>query len=108
MASSGHDGKVKIFDKRKLEAVITFGGIHNSNIFSFVNNKLFLTSNSYLIGVVACVRWSPSGDWLASASWDSKVALLDFKTEKNLYVEKTPKGGKFATFNPINIIHIEP
>ena len=36
---------------------------------------------------------------LASASNDSSVALLDFKTGKKLYTGKTPMQGKFTPFN---------
>ena len=40
------------------------------------------------------MRWSPGGDLLASASEDSTVALLDFKTGKRLYTGNTLDGGK--------------
>ena len=35
------------------------------------------------------MRWSPSGDKLASASYDTTVSLLDFKTGKVFYTGKT-------------------
>ena len=35
------------------------------------------------------MRWRPSGDKLASASWDNTAKLLDFKTGKVLYTVKT-------------------
>ena len=44
------------------------------------------------------MRWSPNGDMIASASEDSIVALLDFKTGKKLYTGKTADECKFALF----------
>ena len=62
-------------------------------------NKLALTSNCYFIDDIYCVRWSPSGDIIASASLDNTGALLDFKTGKKLYAGKTSDGSKFSLFN---------
>ena len=45
------------------------------------------------------MRWSPSGDMLASASGDKTVALLDFKTGKILYTGMTSDGSKYSLFN---------
>ena len=42
------------------------------------------------------MRWSPSGDMLASASLDKTVNLLDFKTGKVLYTGNTSDGGKLS------------
>ena len=42
------------------------------------------------------MRWSPSGDKLASASWDKAVKLLDFKTGKVLYTGNTSDSGKLS------------
>ena len=83
---------MKIFDKRESKIVHTFDGIHTGTIFLF--NKSFLTSNCYYIGAINCVRWSPSGDMLASSSFDKTVALLDFKTGKKLYTGNTSGQGK--------------
>ena len=88
---------MKIFDKRESKIVKTFDGIHTSNIFFF--NKLFRTYTCFSIGQINCVRWSPSGDMLASASGDKTVALLDFKTGKKLYTGNTSDGSKFSLFN---------
>ena len=42
------------------------------------------------------MRWSPSGDKLASASDDKTVKLLDFKTGKVLYAGNTSDGSKVS------------
>ena len=42
------------------------------------------------------MRWSPSGDMLASASDDKTVKLLDFKTGKVLYTGNTSDGGNLS------------
>ena len=97
LAVGGQDKNVKIFDKRESKIVHTFDDIHTRNIFLF--NKSFLTSNCYYIGGIYCVRWSPSGDMLASSSDDTTVALLDFKTGKRLYTGKTPDNSKFTLFD---------
>ena len=97
LAAGGWDENVKIFDKRESKIVQTFDDIHTGNIFLF--NKSFLTSNCYYIGSIYCVRWSPSGDMLASSSYDATVALLDFKTGKKLYTGKTPDNSKFTLFD---------
>ena len=41
---------------------------------------------------VSCVRWSPSGDMIASVS-SLGVGLLDFKTGKELYYSEIWLGG---------------
>ena len=61
--------------------------------------KLFLITNCYYIDSIFCVRWSPSGDMIASASQDQRVALLDFKTGKKLYTGNTSDGSKFSLFD---------
>ena len=42
------------------------------------------------------MRWSPSGDKLASASRDGTAKLLDFKTGKVLYTGNTSDGSKLS------------
>ena len=42
------------------------------------------------------MRWSPSGDKLASASDDKIVKLLDLKTGKVLYTGNTSDGSKLS------------
>ena len=96
LTAGGDNKNVKIFDKRKSKFVQTFDGIHEGNIFF---NKSLLTSNCYLIGSVRCIRWSPSGDMIASTSRDQTVALLDLKTGKKLFTGKTSDGSKFSLFD---------
>ncbi len=40
------------------------------------------------------MRWNPAGDVLASASFDSSVKLIDFKTGKVIHTETHPDNGK--------------
>ena len=98
LALGGKDKQVKIFDKRKSQVVKAFDGVHTSNLF-YLFNKSFLNSNCYFLDQINYVRWSPSGDMLASASYDQTVALLDFKTGKKLCTGNTSDGGKFSMFN---------
>ena len=50
----------------------------------------------FILGLINCVRWSPSGDKLASASDDKTINLLDFKTGKVLYAGKTSDKSKLS------------
>ena len=50
------------------------------------------------------MRWSPSGDKLASASGDKRVKLLDFKTGKVLYTGKTSDESKLSISECIIVI----
>ena len=92
LATSGKDKNVKLFDKRESKIVQTFDGIHTGNIFLF--NKII---NDFYIGSIYCVRWSPRGDMIATASGDETVALLDFKTGK-LYTGGSFDASKFTLF----------
>ena len=58
-----------------------------------------MTSGCYYIGHINCVRWSPSGDMIASASADTAVTLLDVKTGKKLYTGNTSDESKFSLFD---------
>ena len=84
MATGGEETDVQIFDKRESNIVRKTFNIHTGNIF-ILFNKPFLTSDRYYIDFINCVRWSPSGDMIASASWDKTVVLLDVKTGTKLY-----------------------
>ena len=44
------------------------------------------------IDFVHCVRWSPTGDMIASSSLDTTAKLTDLRTEKVLYSGATPDG----------------
>ena len=88
LAAGGDDKNVKIFDKRESKIVQTYDDIHIGNIFLF--NKYFWFYSLFLDSI-NCVRWSPSGDMIASASADSTVQLLDFNTGKKLYTSDESK-----------------
>ena len=94
LASGGCDRTIKIFDKRKSMFVQTFDSIRTQGIFFNLFNKLLLFQ---LVGSINCVRWSPSGDMLASAS--AAPVLWDFKTGKLLYTGEIPKTRKFSLFD---------
>ena len=98
VASGGNDQLVKIFDKRESKIVRTFGGIHESNIFYLFNRSFLTCCYCLFLDLIYCVRWSSTGDMLASASNDTTAALLDFKTGKKIYTGKTSDGSKFSWF----------
>ena len=47
-----------------------------------------------MIGRVNCVRWSPNGEMIASASLEKTAQLFDFKAEKIIYNGKASGGDK--------------
>ncbi len=51
------------------------------------------------MGWINCVRWSSSGDMIASASEDNTVKPWDFKTEKVLHTGTTSDRGKCSLSN---------
>ena len=70
--------------------------------------RYFLTRLMYyyycFVDHIRSVRWSPSGDMLASAT--TTVALLDFKTGKKLFTEKTSDGSNFSLLFKNNYSHL--
>lgn len=82
LAAGGTDGTVKIFDKRGPDIIKTLEGCHSSNFLYLFNNLITIT---IFLGEIRCVRWNPSGDMLASASYNQIAKLWDLKTEKELY-----------------------
>lgn len=91
LLASGGSSETRIFDKRKSKIVNTFKDIHASKRQL---NLIFIT----LPERINCVRWSPNGDMLASASHDTKVKLLDVKTGKVLYTGKTSDERRIIRF----------
>ena len=71
----------------------------------FAISLIYLMSNSCYLDNINCVRWNPSGDMLASASCDTTIALLDFKTGKALYTESISWRGNFLPFPPLSHFH---
>ncbi len=45
------------------------------------------------------MRWNPSGDMIASSSWDGTAKLLDLKTGKVLHTDATSDGSKYLLTN---------
>ena len=62
---------------------------------------LFLKPDFHLWDNIVCVRWSPSGDMIATASFGTIIALLDFKTGKLLYTGDTSDRSILWLFPPI-------
>ena len=58
-----------------------------------------------ILDKINCVRWSPSGDELASASNDKTVKLVDFKTGKVLFTGNTSARGKLSISKRMIVIH---
>ena len=104
LASGGEDKNINIFDKRESKIIKTFDSVHSGN-----NLDLFkkLTLNYCSLDDIYCVRWSPSGDKLATASQDKTVKLLDFKTGKVLYTGITSDRSKLSISKYIIVIHYQ-
>ncbi len=124
LASGGQDSIIKIFDKRGSKIVKTFQGVHSSkelhSIFVFIRYWGFVCCLICLIFIfylqfddsfeitldaVVCVRWNPSGDMIASSSWDKTAKLLDFKTGKVLHTGTNSDESKCLVYN-INLLHL--
>ena len=90
LALCGHSD-INIFDKRESSIVKTFDSIHSGE-FIWLVNKL---SHYDILDWINCVRWSSSGDTLASASRDLTAKLWDFGTGKVLYTGITSDRSNF-------------
>ena len=98
LVSGGRDQRVRIFDKRESKIVRIFDEMHKGDIFDVFNYSI-LTSGCYFLDSIYCVRWSPSGDMIASASSDKTIGLFDFKTGKRFYTETTSDESSLLLFN---------
>ena len=97
--AGGDDKSIKIIDKRELKITKIFYDIHARNLIIFFNCLLLFISFLKLLGYINCVRWSPSGDMLASASADKLINLLDFRAGRILNTGSTSDGSK--SFHPL-------
>ena len=76
-------------------------------IFVILSHNSLLTSKSYYLDPLYCVRWSPACDMLAVGASDKTAALLNIKTGKKVYTKKSSDGSNFlliaecSDFNPI-------
>ena len=80
-----------VFDiskKDQIQEIYSLGEVSRGKIIDQTYGLLFLDW-------IKCVRWSPSGDKLASSSEDQTVKLLDFKTGKVLYTGNTSDGRNY-------------
>ena len=87
-------------NRRLSKPLITFTQVRILNLFKK------LTLNYCSLDWIYCVRWSPSGDKLASASNDKTAKLLDIKTGKVLYTGNTSNGSKLSISKCIIVIHL--
>ena len=66
--------------------------------FGLINRKFFSHPNIIKFNnfreSIFCVRWSPNGDMLASASADKTAKVVDFKTGKVIFSGTTPDSSK--------------
>ena len=95
---------MKIFDKRESKIIKTFDAVHSGNNLDLFKKRLIVWINP--LEGINCVRWSPSGDRLASASNDKTVKLLDFKTGKVLYTGNTSDQSKLLISECMIVIHL--
>ena len=78
---------------------------------TFTRVIIWISLKNYLLNycsldAIYCVRWSPSGDKLASAFLDKTVKLLDFKTGKVLYTGNTSDKSKLPISRYMIVIHL--
>ena len=66
---------------------------------TFTQARFFNLFIYCLLAEINCVRWSPSGEMLATTSDDTAVKLLDFKTGKMLYTGNTTDKSPSFPFN---------
>ena len=75
-----------------------FDGIHSGKLFREASNKLSTSNriiNQQLLGGIMCVRWSATGDMLASVSGDKAAKAIDFKAGKIIYSGTSPDSTDF-------------
>ena len=101
LVSGGGDYNVKVFDKRESKIVKNFDDVHSCTDSKFNYSTIRLLSNhlnfSFIV-MIFCVRWSPNGDMIASASGDGTVKVLDFGTGKVIHTETILDEGELFSF----------
>ncbi len=90
-SSDGVNNSINIYDQRVSKIVKSFDGIHSGSKFFF---RIFLI----LQGKIKCVRWEPSGDFIASASDDKTAKVIYLKTEKVTYTGNTADGSNLFLY----------
>ena len=92
IASGGVDSNIKIYDHRNSKIMRIFEDLHSGKRKKY---KIVITKIDNTLDSICCVRWSRSGDLLASASYDKTAKLLDFKTGKVIYTGDSPNDSKW-------------
>ena len=104
LVSGGDDRIIKIFNKRESKIIKTFDEVHSSNDLALFKQRFNVWI--FIVDQINCVRWSPSGDKLASASDDKTVKLFDFKTGKVLYTGETSNQSKLSISECMIVIYL--
>ena len=100
LTSGGYDKKIKIYDRRESKIIKTFEGIHSGNIWLIINFAIYIILCIPIsLEVIYCVRWSSSGDMLATASLDRSAKVIDFKTGKVVHSDTSSDGSKLFLFS---------
>ena len=67
--------------------------------YTRVRNFTLFPSNSaqfnFFLESISCVRWDPSGNFLASSSEDKTIQLLDYRIGKAIYSGPHDEPGNF-------------
>ena len=86
--------------QRSLEVLLTVKRVNRLIPFLIISFYCccYLYPSHSILDWIRCIRWSPSGDMIASASSDTTVKLLDFNTGKTIHTGETSEKG--------NLLHL--